>query len=186
MKNQSNLLYYLSTSIVAALCLTASPCSAADKGERGQLSSSDYKFLCEAAKGGIAEVELGQLASQKGNEPAIREFGQRMVTDHQKANEELKQLAAQKSATLPDEAEKKDERAKEHLTGLAGADFDQAYLKMMVKDHKKDVKEFQKQSESAEDPAIKDWATKTLPTLQAHLEQAEDLAGNNAKSETNK
>ena len=121
------------------------------------------------------EVTLGQLAAQKASDPEVRKFGERMVQDHQKANMELAGLVSKKGATLPEPSAKKEEKTVEHLSSLSGADFDRAYVKAMLSDHKKDVKEFQKQSEKAEDADLRTWVAKTLPTLQEHLTLVQGL-----------
>jgi putative membrane protein len=159
---------------VATLCFgSVATAFAADSANRGQLSAKDYKFASEALEGGTMEVTLGQLAMQKGSDQAIRAFGQRMVTDHQKANQELAQLLTQKGATLPEAMTKKSDKMTEKFQGETGSDFDKSYIKHMVKDHKKDVEEFQKAAEKADDGDLKNWAAKTLPTLQEHLSVAQ-------------
>ncbi len=147
--------------------------SSRDKENHGQLSEKDYKFLTNAAQGGLIEVQLGQLASTKGSSESVRNFGQRMVTDHSKANDELKQLAAQKGVTIPTSVSHHEQSMMEHLQSANGKDFDKAYADHMSKDHKKDVKEFEKQAKHAKDPDLKDFAEKTLPTLQDHLKLAQ-------------
>ena len=139
-------------------------------------SSADTKFLQEAADGGMAEVELGQLASEKASSSDVKQFGQRMVEDHGKANAELKQLASQKHVDLPAEPSAKHKSTKARLEKLSGDQFDKAYMADMLKDHKKDVAAFEKESRSAKDPDVKSFAAKTLPTLQDHLKQAQSLA----------
>jgi putative membrane protein len=139
-------------------------------------TSADAKFLKEAADGGMAEVELGQLASEKASSSDVKQFGQRMVEDHGKANDELKQLATEKHVDLPAEPSAKHKATKARLEKLSGDQFDKAYMADMLKDHKKDVAAFEKESRSAKDPDIKSFATKTLPTLQAHMKQAQSLA----------
>src|SRR5206468_10411592 len=117
---------------------------AADEGitsktdQRGQLSRKDYKFAREAAQGGLLEVRLGELAKQKASNPAIQQFGEEMIKDHSKANEQLKALAAQKGAVLPDQLTRMEESELESLQKLSGKEFDKTYAKRMVKDHKKD------------------------------------------------
>jgi putative membrane protein len=140
------------------------------------LTASDKKFIKDAADGGMAEVELGKLAADKASSADVKQFGQRMVDDHSKANDKLKELAAQKGVELPSGLSAKDKATKMHLSKLSGADFDKAYMSDMVKDHKKDVADFQKESQSAKDPAVKSFASDTLPTLQDHLKQAENIA----------
>jgi len=142
----------------------------------GQLASSDYKFAVKATRGGQAEVTLGELATQKAADPAVKQFAQRMVEDHTKANQQLNQLLLQKGASVPDETVTgSEQREMNRLQKLSGTDFDRAYIKHMLRDHKKDVKQFQNESDDAKDPDIKTFATTTLPVLQDHLKMAEDL-----------
>ena len=167
---------------VAALMGSGTPLRAAE-GERdndkteqhGQLSRKDYKFVRDAAQGGLLEVKLGELAKEKGTIQSVKEFGDRMVKDHGKANEELKQLATQKGATLPDQLSRREEREWEHMQKLTGKDFDKAYADHMIKDHKKDIKEFQDAARDCQDAEVKAFAQKTLPTLQQHEQLAQQM-----------
>jgi putative membrane protein len=134
---------------------------------------ADQHFVMEAAKGGLAEVELGRLAADKASSDDVKKFGQRMVDDHGKANDELKSLAETKNITLPTALDSKDKEKMDRLSKLSGDAFDRAYMQEMVKDHKKDVNEFRTESKSGKDPDIKSWAAKTLPTLEEHLKMAE-------------
>lgn len=132
-------------------------------------ASQDVKFAMEAAMGGMEEVELGRLAAEKGASDEVRQFGRMMVDDHSKANQELTQLASSKGMTLPTALDPKHQEDVRKLSALSGEAFDRAYVKMMVKDHKQDVGEFQKQSTRGADPELKAFAARTLPTLQEHL-----------------
>jgi len=143
--------------------------------QRGQLSERDYKFLKEAARANQTEIQLGELARQKGNSQSVRNFGEKMVTDHSKALDELKRIASQKGATPPATLSHGERSSLEHLTKATGKDFDKAYASDMVKDHKKDVKEFEDASKDLKDPDLKAFADKTLPTLQEHLRMAQDM-----------
>jgi len=142
------------------------------------LRSSDKKFVDEAAQGGMAEVELGRLATQKASNDEVKKFGQRMVDDHTKANQQLSQIAGSKGMQLPQDLSSKDKATVDRLSKLSGAEFDKAYMADMVKDHKKDVSAFQHESRSGSDPEIKNFAAQTLPTLQEHLSQAQSIAPN--------
>lgn len=183
------------------------------------LSSDDRKFIMDAAHGGMLEVQLGRTAVDKATNPDVKQFAQRMVDDHSKANAELAQLASQKGITLPATADAaviepgsqsadqatstsqameqqsttdtsatsqrharvdadamlKDEKSMNKLSGLTGDAFDREYISMMVKDHEKDVKEFEKASTKAKDPDVRAFAEKTLPTLREHLQQVRDI-----------
>jgi putative membrane protein len=144
------------------------------QGQMGQTSTnqpemnapmSDDSFLIETARGDMAQVEMGQLAEQKSNNPEVKKFAERMVADHTKADEELKQVASNKGVKLPQALNKKEEATKEKLASLSGAQFDRAYMKNMVKDHADDVDEFQRESQNGQDPAVKNFAAQTLPTV---------------------
>jgi len=148
------------------------------------LSHGDRKFIEEAAQGGMAEVEFGKLAQQKAASDQVKQFGKRMVDDHQKANEQLKKLASNKGVNLPAEMTSSERRELDKLQKKSGADFDREYMKEMVSDHKKDVKDFESAAKKADDADIKNFASTTLPTLQQHLELAQQTE-NVAKSEGN-
>lgn len=140
-----------------------------------QLPRGDRKFIEEAASGGLAEVELGKLAQQKAASEPVKQFGARMVEDHGKANDELKQLAQIKGVSVPAAPDKSHRREVEKLGKLSGAEFDRQYVAHMLSDHRKDVSEFKKASESAKDDDVKAFAGKTLPTLQEHLKLVQSL-----------
>jgi putative membrane protein len=152
-----------------------------------KLARGDRKFIEEAAQGGMAEVQLGQLAAQKAQSDQVKQFGQKMVDEHGKANDQLKQLASSKGLNLPTELDGKHKREMERLSKLSGADFDREYMKHMVSDHKKDVKDFKKEAKSAKDADLKSFASSTTPTLEQHLQLAESTYAavrNEGKSNT--
>jgi putative membrane protein len=149
---------------------------AAKEPNNGKIARGDEKFMKDAAVGGMTEVKLGQLAEQKAASDGVKQFGRRMATDHGRANDELKQLASQKGVALPMGLDRSHQGLYDKLAKLNGADFDRAYMKEMVKDHDKDVKAFRKQADSGKDPDVKSWASKTLPTLQEHQQQAKQVA----------
>jgi putative membrane protein len=140
------------------------------------LSEKDAEFVRDAASDGMAEVELGRLAVQKATQPEIKSFGQMLVDDHEKAYAELKALAAQKTIALPGEPKPAQKAERARLEQLAGAAFDAAFANTMKADHLKAVDLFSKQAASGADPDVKTWAGQKLPTLQAHLAKAEELA----------
>jgi len=142
---------------------------------KGGLAAGDRKFVMEAARGNMAEVELGKLAAEKGASDTVKQFGKRMADDHGKAGTELKAFADQKGLTLPTDLDPKHKQLRDRLAKLNGADFDKAYANEMVKDHKKDVADFKREAKAAKDPDLKSWAGKTLPTLEDHLKQAQDM-----------
>lgn len=137
---------------------------------------SDQSFVKEAAIGGLAEVQLGNLAKEKASSSDVKQFGDRMVTDHSKANDQLKQVAQQQSVQLPTELDAKHKALVARLSKLSGDAFDKAYMKEMLSDHKHDVAAFKKESSSGKDAAVKQFASSTLPTLEDHLKLAQDTA----------
>ena len=142
------------------------------RSTQNAIITTDRQFVIEAARGGKAEVELGKLALQKAANDDVKQFGQQMVQEHTQANNELKQLAAQKGITLPKDVGAENKEVKAELSKLSGKAFDQAYINQMVKDHAKTVSLFQREAEQGQDEDLKAWATKTLPTLQEHLQRA--------------
>jgi putative membrane protein len=150
--------------------------TANDKTSRNtSASKTDDAFVEKAASGGLAEVKLGQLAEEKGSNPAVKQFGRRMVRDHSKANDDLKSAAERENLTLPSEMDKADQATYDRLSKMSGEAFDKAYARDMVRDHSKDVAEFQKEAKNGHDEAIKNFAAQTAPTLQSHLDQARQM-----------
>jgi putative membrane protein len=140
-------------------------------------AADDRTFLMKAAQGGIAEVNFGNMAQQNGGSDAVKHFGEKMVADHSRANDELRQLAQQKGVSLPSNVSGKDKRVAKMLGAKQGPDFDRAYIHDMVKDHEEDIAEFRDEAEHGRDPDVKAWAQKTLPTLEQHLAMARKVAG---------
>ena len=133
------------------------------------VDKDDAKFAVAAANGGMAEVELGQLAQQKAANSEVKNFGAMMVTDHTKANNEMTALAKSKGIILPAAIDTDEQKVKDDLSSKSGADFDKAYVSNMIDDHKKDIKEFEDASKNCKDADLKAFAAKTLPTLKMHL-----------------
>ena len=129
-------------------------------GKSSSLSAKDRTFIHKAAKGGMMEVAMGNLAAQNGQSDDVKSFGKRMVTDHSKANEELKSIAAKKGVKLP---------SKEPSGKWSS---DKAYMDMMVKDHEKDLAEFQDEANNGSDPDVKKFAEDTAKVVQEHLDLA--------------
>jgi len=140
-----------------------------------QDAAGDQAFVMEAAMAGMAEVEHGKLATGKGANAKVKAFGEQMIADHTKAGGELKTLAATKQIRLPAALDPKHQATHDKLAQLSGAEFDRAYAQDMVTDHQKAVADFTAEAKTGTDSEVKGWATKTLPTLQAHLKMAQDL-----------
>ena len=157
--------------MVAALIIAG----VASAAQSNTLTKGDRAFIEKAAKGGVAEVELGNLAQQKAQNQQVKDFAARMVQDHSKANQELKLLAAEKNVTLPTDIPMEDQSALSHLKSLEGPEFDQAFKKHAIEDHEKEIQKFQTASQTAADLDVKAFALKMLPILQQHLKMAQDI-----------
>jgi putative membrane protein len=138
--------------------------------------SPDENFYKKAAEGGLAEVEQGNLAQEKGQNPAVKDFGQMMVHDHSAANDKLKGIASSKGIDLPASPSVTQTATIDKLKVLSGDTFDKSYIKGMVQDHKEDIKEFEKEVQNGKDAEARQFAQSTLPTLRAHLSKIESIA----------
>jgi len=170
--------------LLAAWCFEAcnndkakDPVEAAEEANENNkaVKEDDSEFMVKAANGGMLEVELGKIAATKAKSQKVKDYGNMMVTDHTKANEELKALAATKNITLPATLSEDEQKHINDLNQKKGVDFDKEYIDMMVKDHKKDIDEFEEASKEAKDTDVKTWASKTLPTLRTHLASAQSI-----------
>ncbi|MCD2423254.1 DUF4142 domain-containing protein [Niabella pedocola] len=139
------------------------------------IAEKDAKFAVDAANGGMAEVQLGEMAQSKGTDPGVKEFGKMMVDDHSKANDELKMIAAGKNITLPAAPGDDMQKVAKDLSSKSGADFDKAYIKQMVDDHEKTIKLFEDAEKDVQDSDLKAFVIKTLPVLRTHLEHVKAL-----------
>jgi len=162
--------------LAAAPMHAAQQATTAEKADKMMTGGKmpDETFVVKAARGGMAEVELGKLAVDKAASDEVKKFGQRMVDDHGKAGDELKTLAQNKHITLPTTIGPEEQALHDRLAKLSGAAFDRAYMQAMLTDHRKDVNEFRVEAKSGKDGDVKGWAAKTLPTLEEHLKLAQD------------
>jgi putative membrane protein len=170
--------------IPGALLIVMALATASWAGQQ-KASASDSAFAVKMAQVGIAEVELGKLATQKAMREDVKKFGQQMVDDHSKANDELKAVATKKNITLPSDTDAEHKALYDRLSKLSGAAFDQAYLKAMVDGHRKVAADVRKEQKSGSDAELKEFAGKTLPTVEAHLKHAEGLSKGAHSTSTN-
>ena len=140
----------------------------ADSTNAGKKMEDDHEFMIFAASGGLMEVELGKLASTNASSAKVKDFGTKMVTDHSKANQELMVLASQKNISIPSTPGTDHQKHIDDLREKKGAEFDKAYMSMMVMDHEEDVKKFEEASTDGKDADVKAFAAKTLPVLKQH------------------
>lgn len=139
------------------------------------LSTSDAAFMTAAARGGLAEVEMGRLAQRNGRSPAVKRFGQAMVSHHGQSNGEMAALAQQKQIAPPGGMGAEHQRIHDDLAKLRGGAFDRAYAQAMVRDHQEDLRAHQEEAANGTDPDVKAFAARQVPVLQEHLRMAQRL-----------
>ncbi len=135
----------------------------------------DSQFMIKAASGGMMEVELGKLAVNIGSNEQVKEFGQRMVEDHSKANQRLMEIASKKNITLPNAMNDGHQDKVKKLSKKTGTEYDKDYLDFMVNDHNDDIELFEDAVDNLGDEEVKAFAAETLPTLRNHQQQAEAI-----------
>jgi putative membrane protein len=160
--------------LCAAIAVAQS--TASNTNTTTRTSPADKHFVKEALQGGNAEVQLGQLAQQKASSDDIKQFGQKMVDDHTKLGDQMKQVAQQIGVTPPSGLSPKDQALDTKLQGLSGDAFDKAYVQAMIRDHKKDLWEFKHAASTATDPAVKSAASQGEQVISEHLHMIEQIA----------
>lgn len=143
--------------------------------KRAIAGNNDETFLRGAAEGSMLEVKLGQVAEQRAQSEEVKKFAQRMVEDHTKALDELKAIGAREHINLPTNISHQHSLRYKALEKLSGPAFDKAYARDMVQDHEQDINEFKHGAATAQKPELKDFAQKTLPTLESHLQEAKEM-----------
>jgi len=138
-------------------------------------TSADQDFVTKAAQGNSAEIELGKIVAAKSKDPNVKQFAQMMVKDHTATLNELQELAQSKNLNFNDDLPDDAKALQTKLSGDTGKQLDKDYMDGMLEDHQKDVQEFTDQSQKAKDSDVKQWASKTLPILQKHLEKAQQI-----------
>jgi putative membrane protein len=142
------------------------------QSDASRLSAADRQFMTKAAQAGMAEVRLGQLAAQRGVSTSVKQYGQHMVDEHTTANNQLMQLATQKGVTLPSDIDAEHKAFRARIGQIPGKRFDTTYINQMVQDHNKVIALFLRESQQGQDPDVRAFATKMLPTLREHLQRA--------------
>lgn len=140
------------------------------------LSSSDRNFVKEAAEDGMYEIAIARVASEKATDPEVKAFASKLVDDHTKAHDQLRQIAESRNLALPSSLPAAKQRNVDRLSSASGSDFDRQFLQMIgVKGHKEDIAEFERASRRARDAEIREFAKSALPTLREHLSSAQRL-----------
>jgi putative membrane protein len=139
--------------------------------------SADMGFVREAASGNLMEIQLGQLAQNKASNPAVKQFAQRMVADHNNLQNQLTSVASSGGQSFTPTMDSRHQNQIDRLQGLSGAEFDRNYMSLMIKAHQRDVNRFQSQSQSAKSTQVRTLAANSLPVLQQHLSLAVQVGG---------
>jgi len=169
----------IAMALAGGIAMTAGAGLPAYAATTGKASSHDKAFLTKAMQGDMAEIQMGKLAEQKGNNQQVKQFGQTLVSDHSNNLDKAKQLANTMGMTPPAQPSTKDQNEYTKLSKLSGAAFDSQFARHMVADHEKDIAEFKKEVKMS-GPA-QQFAQETLPTLQKHLKIAQSLAAHKAE-----
>ena len=146
------------------------------------LSAEEQQFVKKAAAGGLAEVKLSELASDRASDQKVKDFAAQMVTDHTQANNELKPIADANKIPVPTKLKGESEVAYQRLAKLSGSKFDAAYIKIMVSDHDKTVSAFEDASSKVKNPDLKAFIDKTLPVLRQHKDHIHEIASQTSKA----
>jgi putative membrane protein len=165
----------VTTWLLAAAAAAFIPASGAQSAKQDALHSAQ-SFLQRAAERQQAEIALGQLASERAGDRQVKQFGAQMIEDHRKAGAELRQLATKEGVVLPTDLTMNHKDKQEQFSRLSGSEFDRAYIEYMLRDHRKDVKEFERQTKAIKDPQVLHWAEGALPLLKKHLRRAQQIA----------
>jgi putative membrane protein len=171
----------LATTSLFALLLMTSPLQT--PGSATEPSGADREFAMKAAKDGHAEVQLATMAEKKASGEKARSLATQLRTDHDQANAELMQIARRKGLSLDPTPNEEQKQTAEKLSSLSGSAFDREYAEGMVKDHKKAIALFERESSAGQDPDLKAFATKVLPKLREHLQMAEAAQGATGQSQ---
>jgi putative membrane protein len=138
-------------------------------------SHHDAKFIRDAAEGNAAEIGLAEIAVRKAQNPQVRDYAQQLIRDHAQSNAQLQQIAVANGISWPVAIKKSDARTLDKYENMNGAEFDRSVMNHWVKDHREDIKEYDKAAKHAQDPQVKQFAISTLPTLRQHLNRAEAI-----------
>jgi putative membrane protein len=155
-------------SLAVACCLMAPMAFTAAHAQTND-TDQDKHFLMEASQGGQAEIQMGQLASEKAQSPKVKAFGQKMVTDHTALNNDLKPFADKDGVPPPTSLSPDDQAELDKLQGLSGSEFDRQYVAYMLKDHQHDQMAFKQEIASTQDPQLKHAVEHGLKVIDQHL-----------------
>jgi putative membrane protein len=145
---------------------------------KNTVSRSDASLMRDLAQANISEIEAAKLAQSKTKNDQVKQFAQKMIDDHTKANQELEQLAQQKGVKLPTEPDMKHKASMKLLSALDGDKFDKRYMSQGgLSDHRNTHKLLARVQDRATDPDLKSLAAKLMPVVDQHLTMAQEISG---------
>ena len=165
----------ISTSGTETTGTTSKTSTGSSGGTVSSLNAEEKQFFIRAVQANLSEIRAAQLAVSKATSVDVKTLANRILTDHITANQQLKQLAITKGVALPAVTTKEQNRTADELADKVGKNFDRAFTEAMIRDHEKAVGDFQKESQQAHDPDLKDWVNATLPALKTHLDSAKQI-----------
>lgn len=172
MKTKSTNLF---SSTILALCGVLLLAPSGKATDKDTLNAADVKFVKHEAAAGMAVVKIGELGVKKADSAEVKAFAEAIVTDHTKANDELKALATKKGLELSNVIDPKQAATFQKLEKFSGVEFDKNFVADIISGHKKCISNFEAASIDSKDVDVKAFANKMLPALKAHLEKAEGL-----------
>jgi putative membrane protein len=136
----------------------------------------DAGFVKKVSGACLGEVKAAEMALQKASDAKVKSFAQRIIDDHQKADKELEELASRKSWTVSKTVDEKCQKELDKLASITAQSFDRIYMEGQIRAHEEAIKAFENEAKNGQDADLKNWATKTLPTLREHLQMAKDAS----------
>ncbi len=155
---------------------SSSSSAQSSNSSNAKMNSTDQNFVTQAAQDGMGEVAIAKLAEQKATDPQVKNLAKKLLDDHNKADDQLKDIASKQNITLPSDMSQQDKDRVDRMSKLSGKQFDDAFLKEQVKDHQKDIRAFQNEANNGQDPQLKQWAQNNLSVLRDHLKMTQNLA----------
>ena len=165
----------------AALFSTFAFAAQRETARQSNTPRNDESFIRYAAEASMSQVDLGKLAEQKSQSPDVKKFASMMVEDHSKLTQQLKQIGMSERINLPTSVSRSDADSHRQLSASAGPAFDRSYVDRVTSDLDREISEFKSASTTATRPAIKDFAKRTLPTLESQLQEAKQLANRTSR-----
>jgi putative membrane protein len=169
--------FVLTTALVATGSLFAQQKHQSTMAGHNMQNSADRSFISTAAEANLAEIDMAKLVGQKSTDPAVKDFANRMITDHTQASQKLATVAETDGVKLPTEESAAERNKKSELQRLSGAQLNEAYLRSELQGHKETISAFENEIEHGQNQETKNYTEQTLPTLQDHIRIAEDVAG---------